>query len=85
MNENKMDKNLRKELANLVNQYNLTVFERARILYRAKIDFSYYKPLWIQDLKEYNDLPLIKTIKNDKNLKGFFNQVEKDCLEVEND
>ena len=32
MNENKMDKNLRKELANLVNQYNLTVFERARIL-----------------------------------------------------
>tara|TARA_R110000744_G_scaffold360412_1_gene467923 strand:+ start:504 stop:746 length:243 start_codon:yes stop_codon:yes gene_type:complete len=80
-----MDKHTRKELTNLVDKYNLTVFQRARILYRAKVDFNYYNPLWIQDLKEYNDLPLIKTIKSDKNLKGFFNQVEKDCLEVKND
>ena len=76
-----MDKHTRKELIKLVDQYDLTIFERARILYRAKIDFSYYKPF----IKNILDITLSnKEIDYSVDLKGFFNQVKKDCLEVKN-
>jgi len=74
----KMNKHTRKELIKLVDQYNLTVFERARILYRAKIDFSYYKPFIKNIYPTLSD----KEIDYSVDLKGFFNQVKKDCLEV---
>tara|TARA_R110000824_G_scaffold367124_1_gene556246 strand:+ start:555 stop:746 length:192 start_codon:yes stop_codon:yes gene_type:complete len=61
-----MDKNLRKELINLVNQYDLTIFERARILYQAK-------GLWVR-IKNFRN--------NHKKANYILNQVEKDCLEV---
>ena len=77
----KMNKHTRKELIKLVDQYDLTIFERARILYRAKIDFSYYKPF----IKNILDITLSnKEIDYSVDLKGFFNQVKKDCLEVKN-
>ena len=65
----KMGKNLRKELINLVDQYDLTIFERARILYQAK---GLWKRFIICDnVKQTNYLSII------------LNQVKKDCLETE--
>tara|TARA_R110001583_G_scaffold153485_1_gene305211 strand:+ start:319 stop:519 length:201 start_codon:yes stop_codon:yes gene_type:complete len=65
-----MDKNLRKELINLVDQYDLTIFERARILYQAR-------GLW-------NRFIICDNVKETNYLSIIFNQAKKDCLEVKN-
>jgi hypothetical protein len=66
-----MDKNLRKELINLVDKYNLTIFERARILCQAK-------GLW-------NRFIVCDNVKQTNYLSIIFNQAKKDCLEVQNE
>ena len=66
----KMGKNLRKELINLVDQYDLTIFERARILYQAR-------GLW-------NRFIICDNVKETNYLSIIFNQAKKDCLEVKN-
>ena len=65
-----MGKNLRKELINLVDQYDLTIFERARILYQAR-------GLW-------NRFIICDNVKETNYLSIIFNQAKKDCLEVKN-